>query len=81
MWRLSDFSTHDYFILDYFVSASPFDVESMPNGLKEEYAKDLVKEVTDRAIVFNKHADNEEEFSTLLKYRVFAVHLKKPLDN
>ncbi|XP_048505821.1 juvenile hormone acid O-methyltransferase-like isoform X2 [Athalia rosae] len=62
----------------YILAVNPF-IERMPTDLREDYKKDLIREVAKQKIIFNKNNNNENEYSILSRYYLFIVYLRKPL--
>ncbi|XP_015516850.1 juvenile hormone acid O-methyltransferase [Neodiprion lecontei] len=62
---------------DFVLSGNPF-VERMPMHLRDDYKKDLVKEVAKHQIIFSQDPNNRDLYSVLYIYYLFVVYMKKP---
>lgn len=71
------FGTWNKFISDFLLALSPFKMDLMPDDLREEYTRDLMREVEEREIVFNKNHGDEGNYSILSRYSVCIAYVKK----
>ncbi|XP_015516847.2 juvenile hormone acid O-methyltransferase [Neodiprion lecontei] len=62
----------------YMLAVDSF-IDRMPMDLRDEYKKDLVKEVARQQFIFNQNPSNEDIYSVLSIYYLFVVHIRKPL--
>ncbi|XP_048505818.1 juvenile hormone acid O-methyltransferase-like isoform X1 [Athalia rosae] len=65
---------------NFLVAVNPF-VDRMPVELREEYKDDLTEIVAKQFIIFknNINNNNDDDFSTLTRYHIFVLRLKKNL--
>lgn len=64
-------------VSEYILAVNPF-IKRMPADLREEYKKDLIREIAKQKIIFNKNNNKEDDYSILSRYYVFIVYLRKP---
>lgn len=68
-------------ISEFLFALSPFEMECLPPKLRDEYSEDLIKEFSERSIVFHKDQNNTKEMYVLYRFNVLVVHLRKPESN